>query len=106
MTAYAVAHLTDIDLGPDIVEYLERIDATLAPFEGRFLVHGDPPEALEGDWEGALIVIGFPTRRQARGWYDSPAYRAILPLRTRNARGIAILVDGVEADHVATDALR
>jgi hypothetical protein len=26
--------------GPEIAEYLLRIDATLAPFQGRFLVHG------------------------------------------------------------------
>ena len=29
MTAYAVAHLRSVEMGPPIVEYLERIDATL-----------------------------------------------------------------------------
>ena len=31
MTAYGVGILTDVNVGPEIVEYLERIDATLAP---------------------------------------------------------------------------
>jgi len=42
MTAYAIANIQSITIGPAIVEYLERIDATLAPYGGRFLIHGDP----------------------------------------------------------------
>ncbi len=34
MTAYAVAHLRSVTLGPDITGYLERIDSTLAPSTG------------------------------------------------------------------------
>ncbi|WP_214401469.1 DUF1330 domain-containing protein [Pseudonocardia lacus] len=105
MTTYAVAILKDVDINAEIVEYLQRIDATLAPFEGRFVVHGAVPETLEGDWEGTLIVIAFPDADRAHGWYDSAAYREILPLRTRNSRGTAILVDGVGPEHLATDVL-
>ena len=105
MTTYAVAHMQSVQVGPAIVEYLQRVDATLAPFEGRFVVHGDTPEVLEGEFPGQLIVIAFPSREQARGWYDSPAYREILPLRLENSTGPAILVDGVDPDHRATDVL-
>jgi uncharacterized protein (DUF1330 family) len=105
MTTYAVAHMRTVEPGPAIVEYLERIDATLAPFEGRFVVHGATPDVLEGEFPGFLIVIGFPTREQADGWYTSPAYQEILPLRLENSTGSAILVDGVGADHRATDVL-
>ena len=103
--AYAIACLHEVDLGPEIVTYLQRIDATLAPFGGRFLVHGAAPEMLEGDDPGTPIVIEFPSLQQARDWYASPAYREILPLRTRNARSTTLLVDGVDADHRATDVL-
>jgi uncharacterized protein (DUF1330 family) len=105
MTTYAVAHMREVTVGPAIVEYLQRIDATLAPFGGRFIVHGSEPTVLEGDFPGNLIVIEFPGREQAQGWYDSPAYRAILRLRTENSRGEAVLVDGVGHDHRATDVL-
>lgn len=105
MTSYAVAHLRDVQLGPDIVAYLQAIDATLAPFGGRFLIHGGEKELLEGTWPGDLIVIGFPDRAAARAWYASPAYQAILPLRTRNSTGDIILIDGVGDDHRATDIL-
>jgi uncharacterized protein (DUF1330 family) len=105
MTAYAVAILQDVDVNAEIVEYLERIDATLAPFGGRFVVHGPTPEVVEGSWDGVLIVISFPDAERVRAWYGSPAYREILPLRTRNSRGTAIIVDGVGPGHRAPDVL-
>ena len=30
MTAYAVAHMRQVTMGPQIVEYLQKIDATLS----------------------------------------------------------------------------
>jgi uncharacterized protein (DUF1330 family) len=103
--AYAVAHLRDVRMGPDIERYLGAIDDTLAPYQGRFLIHGGRQEVLEGDGDGALIVIAFPDRERAAGWYHSAAYQRILPLRLRNAQNTAFLVDGVPTDHVATDVL-
>ena len=105
MTAYAVARLINVQVEPAVVIYLQRIDATLAPFGGRFVIHGGPIEPLEGDWAGDLIVIGFPDMASARSWYASPAYRAILPLRLCVADGDVFLIEGVEADHRATDVL-
>lgn len=105
MTTYAVAHMQTVDMGPAIVDYLQRIDAPLAPFEGRFIVHGDPPQVIEGEFPGHLVVIAFPSREQAQGWYDSPAYREILPLRLDNTTGATLLVDGVGPEHLATDVL-
>ena len=49
MSAYAIAHMRHVTMGPAVVEYLQRIDATLAPFGGRFIVHGGEVEVLEGD---------------------------------------------------------
>jgi uncharacterized protein (DUF1330 family) len=105
MTTYGIAHLRDVVPGPGITEYLERIDATLAPFGGRFLVHGDRPHVVEGTFDDSLVIIGFPDRASAESWYSSPAYREILHLRTENSRGDLFLVDGVDADHRATDIL-
>lgn len=105
MTAYAVARLNKVEMGPAIVEYLEKIDATLAPFGGRYIIHGGRKTVLEGDWPGDLIVIAFPDRAAAAAWYDSPAYRAIKPLRSAHSEGDVVLVEGVEADHRATDIL-
>lgn len=105
MSAYAIAHLRDVDVNAEIVDYIKRIDDTLAPFGGRFLIHGVTPEVIEGPWEGDLVVIAFPDRAAAHAWYASPGYQAILPLRTRNSRSTAIIVDGVQESYRATDFL-
>jgi len=105
MASYAVGILQEVRMGAPIVEYLERIDATLQPFDGHFIVHGGPPELLEGTNPGTLIVIEFPDRAAAQQWYGSSAYQAILPLRTENADGTVFLIDGVDRGHLATDVL-
>lgn len=106
MSAYAIGHLEKIDMGIGIMQYLQGIDATLAPFGGSFIIHGDGIELMEGTLEGDIIVIQFPDIECARQWYVSPAYRAILPLRTDNSKSIVFLVPGVSANHKATDVLR
>lgn len=102
MTAYALAHLLNPVQHPDVAEYIERIEATFAPYGGRFLVHGVQPEVIEGEWPGAVVVIGFPDLAAARAWYASPAYQAILPLRTDHIDGPVILLDGVPPGYDAT----
>ncbi|PHK95680.1 hypothetical protein CR162_07485 [Pseudoroseomonas rhizosphaerae] len=106
MTCYAVGLLHAVQMGPGIVAYLEGIDATLAPYGGRFVIHGGPQEALEGACDRDLIVIAFPDRAAARAWYGSPGYRAILPHRLRHARGEVFLIEGMGEGHRATDILR
>src|SRR5215475_11822965 len=105
MPAYAVPHMRQVIMGPAVVEYLRRIDATLAPFGGRFIVHGGEVEVLEGSWPGHLIVIEFPDRGQASAWYSSDAYQEIVALRTDNSDSDVVMVDGVGSEHKATDVL-
>ena len=105
MSAYAVAHMHQVTMGPAIVEYLQRIDATLAPFGGRFIVHGGEIEVLEGSWPGHLIAIEFPDQQSADAWYYSDAYQDIVALRTGNSRSDVILFGGVSSAHCATDIL-
>lgn len=106
MTCYAIGNLRDVEMGRDIVAYLEAIDATLAPFGGRFAIHGGQKHMLEGANTGDLIAIAFPDMAKAKAWYASPAYQNILPLRTRNAIGEVFLIEGVGSSHKATDILK
>lgn len=105
LPAYAVAYLREVDVNADIVTYLERIDETLAPHGGRFLVHGGHLQALEGTWDGDVVVLEFPSADDATRWYASPAYQAILSLRTDNAQSIACVVEGVPGGYRAVDKL-
>jgi len=103
--AYAICHLTDVDFGPEIIEYLEKIDATLPPYDGRFIVHGGDIEVAEGEWDGDVVIIEFPSRAAARSWFESPAYQAIVHLRTEHSTSMAALLTGVTPGHQATDKL-
>ncbi|MFJ7248936.1 DUF1330 domain-containing protein [Kitasatospora sp. NPDC098652] len=107
MSAYALAQVHAAEMCPDIEEYLERIDTTLDDFGGRFVVHGGTFETLEGSWgQLGLILIEFPDYGSARAWYDSPAYREILPLRTRHMVADVIIAEGVPAGYRGADSLK
>ena len=105
MTAYAVAVVRETRFGPEVKEYLERIDETLAPFSGKYRVHGGPYQPLEGSWSGDLVIIEFPSMEMAKGWYDSAAYGAIRALRINNTEGDVLLVQGVPDGHKGADLL-
>lgn len=105
MTAYAIALLSDLQFGPDIVTYLQRIDDSLVPFGGTFLVHGVRPQVVEGSFGGDCIVLSFPDIDKARAWYTSQAYADLIPLRTRHAQSTVMLLEGVEPGYQASSLL-
>ena len=49
MTAFALAHLHTSSTHDDVLTYLERIQATLEPFDGRFVAHGPEVEVIDAD---------------------------------------------------------
>ncbi len=100
MTGFAIGRLHTPDTThPEVLEYMERIQDTLDPYGGRFLIHGGRVDVREGTWSGDLVLIGFPSPAAARDWYDSPAYQAIKHLRSDHIDGDVLLVEGVPADH-------
>ncbi len=103
--AYAMAYIRDVDFGPEIIEYIEKIDATLAPYGGRFIVHGGPIVQVEGEWTGDVVIIEFPDKAAAEEWYASPAYQEILPLRTEHSNSMAGLLRGLPRNYQAVTKL-
>lgn len=102
MTAYALAHLRpQPPLHDDVFVYIERIQDTMDPFGGRFLVHATDTEVIEGPVEGGYVLIEFPDMDKARAWYRSDAYREILPMRTDNMEGTVVLLQGVPPNYDA-----
>jgi uncharacterized protein (DUF1330 family) len=106
VSAYAVAVMMDIRMGPGIVDYLQSIDATLEPHGGRFIAHGARPVSLEGETVAGAVIIEFDNLELAKRWYESPAYQAIIDLRTSNTDGVAFLVAGVPSDYRASRTSR
>jgi uncharacterized protein (DUF1330 family) len=75
------------------------VQATLDPFDGKFIVQGGEVEVVEGSWAESVIVLSFPDMTKVRSWYQSPAYQAIRHLRTDHLVGDVTLVDGVGPGH-------
>ncbi|QKG21478.1 DUF1330 domain-containing protein [Actinomadura verrucosospora] len=100
MTAYVLGQLHGRPpLHDEVLTYMERIQATMDPFGGRFIVHGETPDVREGTWEGDLVLLEFPDIGKARAWYDSPAYQEIKHLRADHIPGTIMMVDGCGAGH-------
>lgn len=96
MAAYVIAgnNVTD---AATMGEYTRQVPATLAPFEGKFLVRGGQFDVIEGVWTPSrLVIIEFPSLDHARGWYRSDAYQAIIQKRFDGAgTEFLVIVDGV-----------
>lgn len=101
MPAYAIAHLRTPQINEEVLDYIERIQSTMDPYHGRFLVHGGEVEVMEGEWPGTIVILEFPDVATAKAWYASPAYQEILPLRTGNIDGDTLVVAGVEQPYSA-----
>ena len=99
MTAYALANVRSVELCPDIIEYLNRIQDTLDPFGGRFVFHGGEKDTVEGTWTQDLILIEFPSLEAGREWWTSPAYAAIKHLRTDHIAADIVLFDALPRDY-------
>ena len=98
MATYLINHLRIPNEVPNDggLEYLEKVEATFAPYGGKWLVLGQHDEVLEGAWPGSVVLMEFPDRDSANAWYHSAAYQEILHLRTDNAISDLVLVDQVE----------
>lgn len=99
MPGYAIGVLKDVRMNVNIVRYLAEIGATLAPWHGRFIIHGGPRDIREGDRLGDVIVIEFPDIDSAKAWYDSPPYQEIVGLRTGSSIGSVFIIEGVDVHH-------
>lgn len=81
---------------PAQLEEYRRLNAELVPAHGgRFLVRGGAHEVLEGVWNPTrLVIMEFPDREAARGWYDSPEYVALREQRQAVAETDMVMVEG------------
>jgi len=94
MSAYVIGHITIKDAGV-WEEYRSRVPATLEAWEGEVLFRGQLAEVLAGDHRHETVVaLRFPSPEAAKGWYDSNAYQALIPLRKRAARVVLLRFDG------------
>jgi uncharacterized protein (DUF1330 family) len=93
MKAYVIAADTVHDAAM-MSEYGKVVAATIAAFDGKFLVRGGNCTVLEGEWQPRTVILEFPSREKAEAWYKSEPYQKIIGLRLNSARGSLVIIDG------------
>lgn len=96
MAAYAVAELTIMDQDK-LADYIEKVPATIADHNGRYLARGGKTELLDGSMgeHPVKVIVEFPSMDAARDWYHSAAYQALLPDRLAATKTNFYIVNGV-----------
>ena len=88
--AYAIGHITVKD--PERwAEYRGKVPATLSEWGAEVVFRGKRIEVLSGEHDHTdTVVIRFPSVAAMRGWYRSPSYRSLIPLREQAAKMVII----------------
>lgn len=85
MSAYVVGRITVLDAAK-WDEYRSRVPATLAPWPAELVFRGERAAVVAGEEAHSdIVVIRFADLAAARGWFESPAYQALIPLRQQAA---------------------
>ncbi|AMC99295.1 MULTISPECIES: DUF1330 domain-containing protein [Halomonas] len=79
--AYVVGNVTIKDANR-WAQYVADVPATITPWGGELMLRGKRAAVLAGEAQHSnLVVISFPDLESIHGWYASPAYQALIPLR-------------------------
>lgn len=101
--AYYAVFDTDIFDAEGYREYQAKVGAGVAAHGGKYLSAGGDLQVVEGDWPlHRIIILEFPDKTAFDGWYLSPDYQALKPIRDRTARSKAFGVGGFERDFKST----
>jgi uncharacterized protein (DUF1330 family) len=94
MKAFLILDLSIHDL-PRFMEYAKKIPGFIKKHSGRYVVQGEAPTVMEGDWHPErVVVIEFPSRAGAKEFLEDPEAQPLFALRHETTTGRLILVDG------------
>lgn len=84
--AYVIGHITVKD-AEKWDEYRSQVPATLEPWGAELVLRGKLASILSGEHTHTdTVVIRFPDTNAIDGWYASPAYQSLIPLRKKAAK--------------------
>jgi len=63
-------------------------------YQGEILAITDKPEPVEGEWPyDRTVLIRFPSREEARRWFESAEYREIAQHRWNGTKSNVVFLD-------------
>ncbi len=94
MNAYLILDFTINDYEA-FKEYIEEIPAFITKHSGRYIVRGEEPTIMEGDWNPKrIVVLEFPSRENANSFLNDPEAQSLFALRHKTTTSKLIMVDG------------
>ena len=83
--AYVIGHIT-VKNQDKWTEYRNKVPTTLEKWEAELIFRGRLCSVLSGNHGHAdTVVIRFPNLEALNGWYSSPEYQSLIPLRVEAA---------------------
>jgi uncharacterized protein (DUF1330 family) len=88
--AFLIGHITIKDEEKWAV-YRSKVPATLTPWGAEVVFRGKCRQILRGRHDHTdTVLISFPDLEKVKGWYHSPAYQALIPLREQAAEMVLL----------------
>ena len=96
MKVYLIVHIEVTN--PELMEkYRKLVPKIIAKYQGKYLVRGGDSEILEGDYfKHRIVLLEFPSRKQANNFYNSEDYAPVKMLRIEAGNNSIVLVEGIE----------
>lgn len=89
-SGYVVGQIT-VKNSEKWAEYRSQVPATLEPWGAELVFRGKQVAALAGaNPHPDIVVIRFPDLAAVDGWFNSPAYQALIPLRQEAAEMVLL----------------
>lgn len=94
MSAFVIVDV-NITNPEEYEEYKKLTPASIAAYDGKFIVRGGHVEVLEGEWPfGRIVVIEFSSVERAKVWWNSTEYAKAKSMRQHAATTKMIVVEG------------
>lgn len=88
--AYLVGNVT-VKSPDKWADYTRQVPDTLAPWGAELVFRGKQVAALAGENPHSdIVVIRFPDVAAVNGWFASPAYQSLIPLREQAAEVVLL----------------
>lgn len=95
MKGYVIIEL-DIFDKEKIKEYKSIAPGIIKKYKGEIVVRGGEILSLEGNWEPKrVVIIQFPSYKQAKQWWHSPEYAEAKKLKEKAAKSNLVIFEGV-----------
>ena len=93
MPAFVIVEVDIID-NEKYDAYKALTPATVSAFGGKFILRGNPVTVLEGEWNHErLVMLEFPTKENAKAWYNSEGYQHAKSVRVGAAKANFLLIE-------------